>query len=321
MGRVNLSMGVSLTETLLGLLQGYTQIYGVPAAAGQLRAIVGALISVQQKAGEIALNAHKAESVIVQTVKAFEAGNMVYSDAPEVEVIRTAYRWHEALEIQVKEILDVYVQQYAPQIDMEQLRWAGLAAIALTQPEFVTCAEAEALISGYVDGFDVVTVLSTSVSPAYGDLARQVAIAVEQRPFAAAVVELIAVYMQRCEPERSWVDRRLLDNAITAIFCNQSELGLDEDLCLVDRQLLAQQVSFQINVMQATPTTSGLTNRLQQQFQIEVERSRQRWRAYGSGLDVTKGRLSQDGLSISSVLGGKIGALPKVAEDIDDQPR
>jgi hypothetical protein len=140
--------------------------------------------------------------------------------------------------------------------------------------------------------------MSTTVSQAYGELARQVNVAMNQRPFEAVVIQVLRAYRESRQPQRS-VDRRLIHNAITATLKNQVQFAIDTGVELRDRLALVQQVEFQLNVMLVAPSIGAAARQVAQQLPGAVDQWR---RSRGAGLDVSRGRLSGDGLSISSPL-------------------
>lgn len=283
---------------LLRALQTYVQTYGTPAATEPLRAIAGAILSVQQGAGQFSLRTDKAETLITGAVTAFEQGAVTAADDRLLPLVGAAHQWREVLEIQIKEGLDAYVQLYASTLSPQQLPSVVLAIIPLLQPQVITRSEASWLAQRAAATFDLKTVMSTTVSQAYGELARQVNVAMNQRPFEAVVIQVLRAYRESRQPQRS-VDRRLIHNAITATLKNQVQFAIDTGVELRDRLALVQQVEFQLNVMLVAPSIGAAARQVAQQLPGAVDQWR---RSRGAGLDVSRGRLSGDGLSISSPL-------------------
>jgi hypothetical protein len=115
-----------------------------------------------------------------------------------------------------------------------------------------------------------------------------------------AVGETLTAYMQRFAPKLETIGEDLIERALEAVLKNQVDFGLDLDLNLVNRQLLIQQVSFQLNIMKASPLPSKTAQQIAAELQTEIS-DLQKYRQEHFGTDnAAAGLGGQDGLSVSS---------------------
>jgi hypothetical protein len=214
-------------------------------------------------------------------------------------IIEQAHAWQTHLKAQVGQVLAAYLQNYAPNIESAALQEIALDVIPLVADREITKDEVTGLLSQVIDSFDPQAALGVAINPAVMTVVKSLAKVLGQRPLEAAVSETVTAYVRQVAPALETVGEDLIEQALRAVLNNPVDFDLNVDWQLVDRQLLIDQISFKLNLMKQSPIPSKSAQRMAAELGKEIQRFKQQ-REEGLGpVDVTKGQLSEDGLSIS----------------------
>lgn len=292
----------SLVSTLVGGLTAYASTYGLPETAEQLQSLVGSLISVTDQAETIVANASQAQQLIQTVLANFDPQSLATAtlDQAKTSLAEAAHQRRSDLESQVKDTLNAYIQDHAPGLKLDALEDTLTTVVPLVTQGPITRAEVIELMGRVADSFDLATALTAHINPTVVSIAKTVAVALSQKPMEQAVTETVTAYVAKFEPALTTVGEDLIENAIGAILRNRVQFNLDTDLDLANQRLLIQQVSFQLNILQASPPTSKTAEQVAQQIYNEVDRFKQQRAAALNQGDAATGLVSDDGLSISS---------------------
>jgi len=299
-----------LVATLRHALVAYDQAYGLPADAADRQAVVGALLcSLPDGAAMVAAATPKAQIVdtVVDTVVNTDPTTIATTALTTAHsaLAAAAHQRRQQLVTDLRGTLDAYVQQCAPAVAVDDLHTALEAAIPLVSGGPITAAEARSLIRQVTPTLQAALPSEVARAVEVGghslELAQTLAQVLRQRPFEQAVCETVTAYGQHFQDQAVAIGEELIENAIEAILRNQRQFGFefDIDLSLTDRQLMVQQVSFKLNILQASPPPSKTALEIAQQIHSEVERFRAE-RAAALGTDGAAGLVSEDGMSIAS---------------------
>ncbi|HEY9738449.1 MAG TPA: hypothetical protein V6D06_19285 [Trichocoleus sp.] len=307
-----------LIQALLGIARVYVERYGMPDSLEQLQSIVGSLISVGQRAEDIApalANAlalpNPAVEALIQQVATWLADGASPGaaidgaldetiDSTKQALVEQAYQWRQRLISEVKETLHAYVQRFAPQLDFASLPDTIEAIIPLVQDGRITRAEVSDLVRQIAMSFGPQVALSQGIEPQHLEAAQALALSMAQKPMEQAVMETVVAYMQKFEPAMEAVSEELIEKAIGALSNLPIEFDWAMELSLKDKRLLIKQVAFKLNIMQASPPPSQTAQELADQVHSEIQQFRQEREASIGTVDVTKGFTSSDGLEVSS---------------------
>jgi hypothetical protein len=291
----------ALPQTLAQTLQAYINAYGMPDSQTQLAGIVGTLVSLQQEVQGLVLQAHEAEVLVQQVLGEFRSGNVadwVIGQAQQT-LAQQAHQWRETAERRLRGTINAYVQQFAPNLPVEEVKSVVMATLPMIQDRQLTKAEALALAENVAASFSVGSALQAAVGKTSLGIAKNLAIALTQKPLEDAVTETVAAYVRQFAPTVTSVGDSLIENAVEAILRNRVEFNIDTHLNLENRQLLVQQVAFKLNILQADPPSSRTAEEVATQVHGEIQRFREQ-RSLQKGTDATAGTLSSDGLSITT---------------------
>lgn len=316
-----------LVQALLGIAGVYTKRYGVPESLEQLQSIVGSIISVGERAQErvkepaigliapilattLALPAAAVEALIQQVVtrltESASLGEVIDGAVDEAvgrakqALAEQAYEWRQHLMTEVKETLYTYIQSFAPQFDPGDLPNTIESIIPLVQEGRITRAEVSDLARQMAVGFGTQVALSHGINPRYLKVAQELALCIAQWRMEQAVAETVWAYVQKFEPALEQVSEDLIEKAMGAISSLPVEFDWATELSLKDKRLLIKQVSFKLNIMQASPPSSQTAQELADHLHSEIEQFRQEQALALRKVDVAQGFTSGDGLEISS---------------------
>jgi hypothetical protein len=211
-----------------------------------------------------------------------------------------AHQWRQELEDQVEGVLNTYLQQYSPNLNTDSLQDLVTAIAPMVKSGQVTKPEVIGLAQRMAETFAPNSVLHRAMNPTYVGLAKNLATVLSQKDTEAAVSETVSAYIEKFAPTVEEIGENLIETALNAVLKNQVEFGLETDLNLADRQLIIQQVSFKVNIMEQSPPPSKAAELMAQQLNREIERFKAERERNAGSLDVSAGRLGNDGLSITS---------------------
>ncbi len=292
-----------LENSLLSSLQAYGHSYGLPTSPEQLKGAVASLLRLSLPQASWSAGGVDMVAVVDRVVQAYGEGAIVPAllNAGQDLLVSQVHDWRVALEERVQDTLTGYLQSYAPAgLDLGALRDLTLVALPLVNGQGITREEVNGLVSQIVDSFDLQKVLAAKFNPTLVAVVKELAVAWSQRPLEQAVGETVTAYLERFAPKLETIGEDLIERALGAVLKNQVDFGLDLDLNLASRQLLIQQVSFQLNIMKASPLPSKTAQQIAAELQAEIGDLQQyRQEHLGTG-NAAAGLWSEDGLSVSS---------------------
>lgn len=292
-----------LENYLLSSLQAYGQRYGLPTSLEEIKGLVATLLRLSLPQIPGLARATEVAALVDRVVQAYGKGAIYPSllNTGQDLLITQAHNWRAGLEHRLQDTLIGYLQSYAPAgLDLATLRDLALAALPLVNGQSITREEVTGLVSQIVDSFDLKKVLAAKFNPTLVAVVKELAVAWSQRPLEQAVGETVTAYLERFAPKLETIGEDLIEQALGAVLKNQVDFGLDLDLNLANRQLLIQQVSFQLNIMKASPLPSKTAQQIAAELQAEIsELQKYRQEHFGTG-NAAAGLGGKDGLSMSS---------------------
>ncbi|MGG6237262.1 hypothetical protein ACQ4N7_01380 [Nodosilinea sp. AN01ver1] len=291
--------------TLISGLSAYGRLYGLPNSSEQVQGILGTLLRLYQPDLPAALVDTVAQQVL-DGLTPDDLKNAIVDRASSA-LAKAAHRWQQQLSDQAKGVLTSYVQRYRPTVTPDDLSSMATSVIPLVSDGAITRSEALGLVSLVVQTFDLESALrgvipaelAARVNATAPALAQTLATVLNQKPMAEAVSETVAAYVEKYAPGLVNIGSDLIATALSAVLKNQVDFDLDLQLAVIDQTLLIEQVSFQLNVLRQSPPPSKPAWAIAEQVNTAVEQYRQ---TQSSGVDITAGLVSNDGLSISSPL-------------------
>ncbi|HSM80241.1 MAG TPA: hypothetical protein VLS96_01080 [Nodosilinea sp.] len=283
-----------VVKTLTNGLSAYGRLYGLPNPPEQVQGILGTLLRLYRPELAPAVVDAMARQVLDGLTP--EGLKQALVDRASSALAKQAHQWQQQLEQQVLGVLGAYLQQYAPALTPDSLRGTVVAVLPLLDDRPVTQAEALGMVSHLVQTFDPQGALAAAVDPAYLALAQTLALALSQKPMAEAVGETVVAYVAHYAPTLTTIGADLISAALSAVLKNQVDFNIDTQLTVVDQQLLIEQVSFELNILQQSPPPSKAASAIAHQVHSAVEAYRQ---GREGAVDLTAGLVSNDGLSIS----------------------
>ncbi len=298
-----------VVATLTSGLSAYGRLYGLPNSPEQVQGILGTLLRLYQPTKPAALVDAVAQQVL-DGLTPDDLKTAIVNRASSA-LAKEAYRWQQHLEQRMQGILSAYVQRYAPTLTPETLKTVVTAAVpllgdrpleAIADPRPLTRSEILGLISRLVQIFDPEGAIAADIDPLYLVLAETLAKILAQQPMAEVVGETVTAYVKQYAPTLATIGADLIAAALSAVLRNQVDFNVDLQLTVVDEQLLIEQVSFQLNILQQSPPPSKLASAIADQLNAAVKQYRQDRAEQAGTVDVTAGLVSGEGLSISSPL-------------------
>ena len=114
----------TLAQEVLAGLAAYAQQYDLPASPIQLEAVIGSLLNVKTQGDNQPLSARQIDH-IVQWVKAglnSQSLKETSIDESKQLLAAQAHRWRQELEHQITGVLNAYVREYSPDLDIDHLQ-------------------------------------------------------------------------------------------------------------------------------------------------------------------------------------------------------
>ena len=291
-----------IAATLISSLSAYGRLYGLPDSPEQVQGLLGTLLRLYQPDLPVPL----VDAVAKQVLDGLSPDDLKNAivDRASSALAKAAHRWLQQLSDQAKGVLTAYVQRYQPTVTPETLSSMATAVIPLVSDGRITRSEAVGLVSLVVQTFDVESAIRgvvpaglAAVVDAAAVLAQPLAIILKQKPMAEAVSETVTAYVAKYAPGLVNIGSDLIATALSAVLKNQVDFDLDVQLAVVDEQLLIEQVSFQLNILQQSSPPSKPAWAIAERVNTAVAQYQQN---QGDGVDITAGLISDDGLSISS---------------------
>lgn len=305
---ISASRDPEVVATLISGLSAYGRLYGLPNSPEQVQGILSTLLRLYRPEKPAVL----IEAVTQQVLDGLTPDDLKNAivDRATSALAKAAHRWQQQLEQQAQDILTAYVQRYAPAPE----RWPTVVTAVIpmlgsliSDRRPLTRSEALGLGSHIVQTFDIAGLSvgeassrkNRPLNPADLAIAQTLAMVLEQQPMAEAVGETVTAYVEKYAPTLTTIGADLIAMALSAVLKNQVDFNIDTQLSVIDEKLLIEQVSFQLNILQQSPPPSKAAWAIADQVNAAVEQYLQN---RPSGVDVTAGLLSGDGLSVSSPL-------------------
>jgi hypothetical protein len=256
----------TVIDTLLKGLNAYDRLYGLPADLDQIQGILATLLRLDQHDRPAAAIDQAVQQVLAGL--SVEAIRHAIVDRASSALAKQAHQWQQEIEARAKGVLAAYLDRYgaSPTLNPETMGTVATAVLPLLGSDRPTTqAEALGLISRLVQtlaaGKDLdrdrpLGAIAAALSPDYLALAQKLAHSLSQKPMEEAVAETVTAYVKEYAPTLTTIGSDLISQALSAVLKNQVDFGIDVDLAMVDRDLLIQQVSFQLNILKASPPAS-----------------------------------------------------------------
>lgn len=265
----------TVVQSLQKALYAYIDNYGAGESIEEVRAIAGTIVSARLKAGAIVAEGMEIESWVDQIMQGFDPtqrGQQIWTIA-EQAIAAQAKQWHEMIETKATATLDAYVKSYVPSVDVSQLRKILTTTLPIIADGQIARDEALRLIRDISSQFDWEAAASRVIDPKWITLAGMVKRHLQHEDLEAAVQDVMQVYIAKFQPMAAAIGETLAEKALNAVL-NSDALDLDIDLDLESRRLLIQQVSFKVNLMDASPSPSKTAMAIAHQVHDEVTRYR-----------------------------------------------
>jgi hypothetical protein len=234
-------------KLLINGLSAYGRLYGLPNSPEQVQGILGTLLRLHQPDRPAAAIDAIAQQVLADLTP--EALKNALVDRASSALAKQAHHWQQQLEQDAITVLSTYVERYAPPLTPDRLHTMATAVLPLLDEGPVTGSEALGLISHLVQTFDPSSPLVALADSPLGALAERLATSLGQQSMAEAVGDTVMAYVETYAPALTAIGSDLISQALSAVLNNQVDFGLDVDLAMVDKALLIQQVSFQLNIL------------------------------------------------------------------------
>ena len=255
----------AVMETVLKSLNAYDRLYGLPDDLNQLQGLVGTLLRLYQSDRPAVAIDQAVEQILAGLSR--ETIRDAIVDRATSALAKQAHQWQQAVEVRAQGVLETYLDRYGDGPGTTTMLGTVATAVLplLGSDRPTTKAEALGLISRLVQtlaGEKGLTrdrplgAIAAALSPDYLALAQKLATSLSQKPMEEAVAETVTAYIDQYAPTLTTIGSDLISQALSAVLKNQVDFGIDVDLAMVDRDLLIQQVSFQLNILKSSPPAS-----------------------------------------------------------------
>ena len=289
-------------QSLKAALYAYLHEYGGDSQA-EVRAIAGALLSVQAQAGELSLPGWEIEQWVDALVAKVDLSQPLLAvwQVTDQHLATQAQQWREQLLIKTRATVDAYLQKYAP-ADIPALEPLVATVLPLITDAPLTRDTARHLIDTVSGEINASTVSDRVIDATWLALAEQVHQAWQHRETATSVADVMEAYIQKFQPTAVDIGESLVERAVEAVSNSKLRLGLDVDLSPETRQLLIKQVMLQLKLrdMSSPPIKTALE--IAQDVHDEVMRYRRDRDHASDWSTVTTDAANDD----SSTLGGEM---------------
>ncbi|MEM8546355.1 MAG: hypothetical protein AAGF66_20460, partial [Cyanobacteria bacterium P01_H01_bin.119] len=163
-------------QLLYRSIYAYMQQYGGQSLAAA-RAIVGALLAVKAKAGELIAQGLEIEQWVDMLVEDFDphlVSQTVWADAEQL-LAAQAKRWREILETKTRATLDAYIQTYAPVLDSQKIQELVTTILPIVEDATITRDEAQRVIVLVSHQVDVDAAIARVIDPKWLFFAKKTA--------------------------------------------------------------------------------------------------------------------------------------------------
>ncbi len=285
----------------------YIDRYGGGDSLTQVRAIAGALLSSQEKAGTLVGQGMEMEAWVEDLVRDFDVERVTQWlwNEEEAAIAAQTHHWREMLEAKARATLDAYVQRYAPALDAQQLPELVATLLPVVEDCQISKDEAKRLIQTLSQEFDWQAAMERVIDPKWIRLAEITRHCVSNREVEGNVQEVMSAYIHQFQPSLLEMGTGLIEQAVQAVFNSRVKLDLDVGMDAETQRLLVKQVSLKLKLMEASPPPSKTALEIAQELHTEVARYRA---AQGMNTVKTEPKVVRtDQSSGSSLLGGELG--------------
>jgi hypothetical protein len=290
-------------QSLQAALYAYLHEYGGDSLA-EVRAIAGALLSVQAQTGALSLPGWEIEQWVDALVAEVDLSQPLPAvwQVAEQHLATQAQQWREQVVIKTRATVDAYLQKYAP-ADIPALEPLVATVLPLITDAPLTRDTAYDLIATVSRQINVSTVGDRVIDAQWLLLAEQVHQAWQQRDMANSVTDVMQAYLYKFQPTAVDIGESLVERAVEAVSNSKLKLGIDAELTPDTRQLLIKQVMLQVKLRDLSSPPVKTALEIAQDLHDEVVRYRR-----DRGLDnpnywPTTTSATDEG---SSVLGGEM---------------
>lgn len=310
------ALDTATVNVLHQALHAYIAAYGGGESVTALRAIAGALLSAQIRAGELVAQGLALEAWVDGLVEAFRAGEATTAvrDAGAAAIASRAKVWRDGLEAKASATLDAYIQTYRPNLTTAKLQEIVTTVLPVVEDAKIARDEAFRLIGVISKQFDASAALGRELDRTWLPLARQVHDSIANRDVASAVQDVVQAYIAKFTPALTEIGEGLIEDALQAVMNSRQllKLDVDIDLGIEAERLLIRQVSFNLELMQAAPAPSKTAVEIAQQLHQEIDRYRRQRAEDFSTLPQIK---RTDEVTGASTLGGDMSIGIQIKPD------
>ena len=299
--------GSAIVKSLQDALHAYIAIYGDGESIAAVRAIAGAILAVQSKAGEIVLKGLEIEAWVDAIVQDFDftpIADQVWHEAAKAIAFQ-AKTWRENLETKTTATLDAYIQTYAPNLDSRQIQTIIATILPIVEDAQISRDEAKRIIQRISQQVDWQSAVDRVVDPKWVLLAGQVWKAVHNHDIEATVQDVVQAYISKFKPSLVAIGEGLVEEAFNALSNSKGQLDLDFELDPESQRLLVKQVSFKMRLIEASPPPSKTALEFAQQIHGAVTRYRTEQGL--NSISLIPPTTQFDKSTTSSSVGGEIG--------------
>lgn len=296
----------AIVKSLRNALYAYINIDNDGESSAAVRAIAGAILSVQAKAGELVLKGLAIEAWVDELVRDFDVSQVADSVWNEAEkaIAAQAKTWRENLQTKARATLDAYVQAYAPNLDTHQIQATIATILPIVEDAQISRDEAKRVISLVSQQFDGQAAIDRVIDPKWVILAGKAWKAVHNRDIEATVQDVVQAYISKFKPSLVEIGEGLVEQAFKALSNSKGQLDLDFELDPESQRLLVKQVNFKLRLWEASPPPSKTALEFAQQIHSAVAHYRAEKGLNSVSLLPQTTRL--DGDATSSSIGGEI---------------
>lgn len=276
---------IAIEQSLLKILSNYARRFEITNSPEDLLAIASSILTFQQKQGTLEIDPNRIEGLVHQVVDRFNAegaANLLVDSATET-LVAQVHQWRESLENQVLNTINVYVQRFQPDGQLN-LTETILSVIPLVESFQLHKLQAESLIQQVKSKFDLQAALNQVIGTESLAIARKLAKLLQFGDLEGLLKQAISGDRQLNESLET-ITESLVNRELSKILDNSA---LQFNIDLDSQQLMVKQVTLKLNVMQSSPSPSKSNEEIAKQLDAEIERFKAAQQKRREVIDLTK---------------------------------
>ncbi len=273
-------MNQTINDFVLHTLRVYGANFGVPQSTDDVAAIAHTILNLHQQATNTSLATEMQAQLIQQVVQQFDPGQSIASvtDPAAIALANQVHQRQQALDGQVLTTLTAYVQNHLPNpstFDPSDFNLSDtvLAILPLIADGSISRPEVDALIRRVGQRFNLQTALTQVIPSEVAAIAANVATILQHGHLDSLVQQTVIAYLAKTQPGLTRITDSLIQTALSHVLGSglMTQLGLAEQLSHDQQNLLVQQVSFKLNIMQADPQPSTTAQDIAANMATEID--------------------------------------------------